>query len=65
MNEYENIVKKCEDLGISISELCRNANVNRSILARWKNQTPKSIEILNKLNNELKKIKDEQNDYNG
>ena len=62
---FEEIKTKCEKLGISLSKLCRDASVDRSILERWKLSNPKSIETLNKLNEQLKKIEDEQNNNNG
>jgi transcriptional regulator with XRE-family HTH domain len=57
---YDGILKECKELKISISELCRLSGVNRPLLNRWKNEDPKSIIILNKLNTSLQLEKQKQ-----
>lgn len=57
---YQEIVNECEKLGISISKLCRKADVDRMVLQRWKNGDPKSIQILNALRESIKQLKKEK-----
>lgn len=53
---YDRIKTKCASLGVSISEVCRMAGVDRSILERWKTQNPKSINTLNAINAAIEEI---------
>lgn len=53
---YQDIKTKCENLGVSISHVCREAGVDRSILERWKNEEPKTLKTLNAINDTLEGI---------
>jgi predicted transcriptional regulator len=55
---YTEMKKKCAELGISISELCRQSNVNRAYIENLKTDT-KTIKQIKKLIATLVKI--EQN----
>lgn len=61
MNVYEEIKKQCDELGISISSICKEAQVDRQLVERWKKGDPKSIEIYKKLKEVLTKKKQIQN----
>lgn len=56
-NTYSSLKAECEEAGISLSQLCREADVDRSVIERWKNKDPKSIEILNSLREALERLK--------
>lgn len=56
---YEEIKKECKEAGVSVSQLCRDAGVDRFTIERWK-KTPKSIETLMKLKKTLKTYKSEK-----
>lgn len=43
---YERINALCAQNGLSINEVCRAADVDRSILERWKKAEPKTLRIL-------------------
>lgn len=58
-NTYSSLKSECDSLGISISQLCREADVDRSVVERWKSKDPKSIEILNSLKGALERIKNQ------
>jgi transposase-like protein len=48
-NIYQEIVRLSEDSGLNLTQLCRQVNVSRSVLERWKKETPKSLAILSKM----------------
>lgn len=54
---YKYIEEVCRKIGISISELCRRADVSRHLLKDWKNGDPKSIKELKKVNAVLEELK--------
>lgn len=56
---YIALKNKCDELGITISQLCRRADVDRSIPERWKAKDPKTLETLDALNKALQDIKKE------
>lgn len=58
---YTSLKTQCDEAGISISKLCKEANVNRSILERWKHVEPKSIQTYNKLVETLSRIQSRKN----
>jgi len=58
---YAEIEKRAKHIGVKLSEVCRKAGVDRSILERWKKEDPKSITTLNALNNALDEIEAENN----
>lgn len=51
--DYSNIYQSLQDLctaaGTNITQICRDADVNRSILQSWKNENPKTLQILARL----------------
>ena len=61
---YQEIKNRCESLNVSISLVCREAGVDRSIIERWKSKDPKSIDTLNAINKAFEKLekKEVQND---
>lgn len=54
---YTSLKTQCAEAGISISKLCKEADVNRSILERWKRSEPKSIKTYNTLLEALDRIR--------
>lgn len=54
---YSSLKSECDSLGISISKLCREAEVDRSVLERWRRSDPKSIKTYNALLDALEKLK--------
>ena len=57
---YEEIKKQCDALGISISELSREARICRTLLARWQEQEPKTLRTYRKIWAALSRIKQSQ-----
>jgi len=57
---YDSIKAQCKDLNISLSELCRHSDVNRNLLHNWSLKNPKTIDILNSLNEGLDNIRTEK-----
>jgi len=47
---------ECIKRGISLTQLCRNANIHRSILTRWEQKPPRYVEVMERLESELKKL---------
>lgn len=58
---YDKLCARAKKAGTSISELCRRANVDRSTPQRWKDNEPKTLQILNSLEAELDLIEQENN----
>jgi transcriptional regulator with XRE-family HTH domain len=58
---YSSLKSECEAAGISLSQLCREADVDRSVVERWKEKDPKSIQTLNTLREALERIKSHVN----
>ncbi len=52
----------CKEAGTNLTELCREAGVDRSVVERWKNKPPKSFETLIRLNAALSKLKYNRHD---
>jgi len=61
MNTFENLSIRCDMLGISISELCRRAEVGRQTLEHWKTVEPQTLVIYFKLMNVLNDLENEHN----
>lgn len=51
---YSLIEARAEKLGWNISDLCREAEVDRSVLSRLKDRVPKSIKTLYQIEETLK-----------
>lgn len=53
----ENIVTslkiRCAKAGISLSKLCNEAGIDRSVVERWKKEEPKTLQTLRKLESTL------------
>ena len=47
---------ECKKRGISLSELCDTAKVDRSTIERWKGGIPKTVDIIERLQIALKNI---------
>jgi transposase-like protein len=50
---YTYIATRAAERGISISKLCEEVGIHRDTLEKWKRKTPKSIEILKKIDQVL------------
>jgi len=59
MKTFEKLSVRCHILGISISELCRRAEVGRQTVEHWKQVEPKTLVIYDKLLSELTKLENE------
>lgn len=59
MKTFEQLSIRCDILGISISELCRRADVGRQTVEHWKNVEPQTLSIYFKLMNALKELENE------
>lgn len=55
---YKQIKKRCEKLGISVSELCRQTSppTDRDFMDRLRKKEPKSIIVLKEINKTLEKL---------
>ena len=56
MKTFEKLSIRCHILGISISELCRRAEVGRQTVEYWSKVEPQTLVILEKLQTELTKL---------
>lgn len=54
--EFRDLMIRCAALGISLSALCRSANVNRSVPERWKYEMPESRRVYNVLIEKLEEL---------
>ena len=61
MKTFEQLSIRCDMLGISISELCRRAEVGRQTLEHWKTVEPQTLVIYFKLMNVLNDLENEHN----
>jgi hypothetical protein len=61
MKTFEKLSIRCHILGISISELCRRAEVGRQTLEHWKTVEPQTLVIYFKLMNVLNDLENEHN----
>jgi lambda repressor-like predicted transcriptional regulator len=43
---YDILRNRCKAAGISLTKLCKEAGVNRSVLEDWKRSEPKTLRIL-------------------
>lgn len=56
-NTFNYLKSECEKLGVSLSEVCRRAGVDRSVIERWKKKEPKTVQILRRLEEAITDIK--------
>jgi len=61
MKTFEKLSLRCYILGISLSELCRRAEVNRQTVNYWSKVEPQTLVMLDKLQTELTKLEYEHN----
>jgi predicted transcriptional regulator len=61
MKTFEQLSIRCDNLGISISELCRRADVGRQTVEYWSKVEPQTLTIYFKLMNALNQIENEHN----
>lgn len=59
MNTFFELKKKCAEAGTNLTEVCKIAGVDRSMLSRWRQREPKTLEILRKLELAIDKIRNE------
>ena len=55
---YNHLQKLCTQAGTNLAQICRDANLDRSVLERWKKEEPKTLIILASL---LKAIEERKN----
>lgn len=60
---YIYLKQQCDEVGISLTQLCREAGVERSTIERWKQKDPNTIEILNNLKAVLESKKQQINTH--
>ena len=58
---YQYLKQECDQVGISMSRLCREAGVDRGTIERWKHKDPNTIEILNALKDVLERKRKQMN----
>ena len=59
MTEYDIIKKRCKAVGTDVSKLCDMVGRNRNSIQRWKDENPKSVQILVDLQNKLDELEEE------
>ena len=59
MNTFFSLKQKCAEAGTNLTEVCKIAGVNRSMLSRWRQREPKTLEIIGKLEAAIEKIRNE------
>jgi transcriptional regulator with XRE-family HTH domain len=60
MKTYERIKHRADKIGISIAELCRRTGIHKQTLDKWSRKEPQTLEFIEKIEHELKKIEDDQ-----
>lgn len=46
---FDQLDTAAKNAGTNLTEVCRLANVDRSVVERWKGKNPKSLDIFNRL----------------
>jgi transcriptional regulator with XRE-family HTH domain len=59
MKTYERIKQRADKIGISIAELCRRTGIHKQTLDKWSRKEPQTLEFIEKIEHELKKIENE------
>jgi transcriptional regulator with XRE-family HTH domain len=59
MNIVQTLKIKAAAAGSNLTEICRRAGVNRQTVEQWKDDEPKTLKILRKIEAEIEKIKTE------
>ncbi len=58
MSKLVNSLKvRCAEAGTNLTAVCKAANVSRSTIERWKDATPKSIQILENIEQVIEQAK--------
>lgn len=60
METFKKITERCKDLKISLSKLCRQADVSRQAIEYWKQTEPITLQTYFRIMNALKEMEDEQ-----
>lgn len=58
---YKSLQVRCLQAGTNLAELCREAQVDRKTLDKWKRRTPKSIAMLRRLEAAIEKVESQNN----
>jgi transposase-like protein len=59
MDTYTSLKIQCAEAGTSITEVCRRAGIQHQVIHAWKNNEPKSIKTLKRLEALINEIKAE------
>lgn len=59
---YASLKAECEQAGLQLGTVCREAGVDRSLMERWKKKDPKTIEVLNSLREAIERLKSKHNE---
>ncbi len=54
---FEYLEALCKQAGTTLNEVCRSENIMHGIVRRWKNEDPKSIQILRTIEAGIRKKK--------
>ena len=54
---YDDIKSQCDEIGISISELCKEARIDRTLMDRWRIKDPSTLVTLGKINKAIETLK--------
>lgn len=46
---FDYLTRICEEAGTNLTEACREADIDRSTVERWKEKEPKTVEIISQL----------------
>lgn len=55
---YEQLRIEAVEAGISLTEICKRAGIQRQTVQKWKDKEPHTLVVLNKLRAEIKKAKE-------
>ncbi|MGI9158665.1 MAG: helix-turn-helix domain-containing protein [Saprospiraceae bacterium] len=66
--DMDNLIRalktRCAAAGTNLTEVCREAGVNRSTIERWKGHTPKSLQLLDSIEKALAEREKQQSNGN-
>lgn len=54
MNIGNQLEKECQEAGVSVQQVLRRADVNPSIISRWKKNQPKTFSIADKIRESIR-----------
>jgi len=55
-NPYLFVAQKCFEHDISIHKMCKDIKVHETTIAKWRDNPPKTLEIINKIEEYFKKL---------